>query len=324
MKKWILILGASLILTGCSRFTDRVAVVEDKGFIKYAGEVGFVGYSKPKDLYINEDMKNLILEINNLREKYKDGIDDRGYDSVYIDIYGYDDGKVEDIVFSNESIYSDEYFYDLVEVLDRNAAEGLMDYIIDMKDKELNYNEPIVKKIGRAVVNVENRIGNLENYISLKINVMDIEDEYYRQIFDGIADDKYILDDVIIGEELNLIDFINLSNSYFAYDPNSVNIRYNMLLRDKDIEKVNILIQGVNLLELKDDDMDVFINLLNSLDLSGKDKDLLVGECKTIFEKKPNNKKISLDNYNILINSRKENIHREEVSNLTYFSIERN
>lgn len=319
MKRWIWILGGSLILTGCSTSAN---VNKETNVIRVE-EVNSMEYSKLKDVYINEDMKRVILDINNLREKYKENIDERGFNSVYIDLYGENKGVVRNANFTNRDIYSEEYFNDLVQILDKSIAQGLEDYLEDMKDKNLQPDEAIIEKIGRTVVFTGHRGYDEDNYISININFVDVEDEHYREIFNRVSDGKYILDKVLVGEKLNLVEFININNDYNYYGPNVVYVRYNMLFQGEDIEKVNILIQGRKEGKLKDDDIGVFINLLNTLELNGEEKDLLVVEYKNILEEKASSKKIDLDNYNVYINYSKGNTYSEKNTEFIYFSIER-
>lgn len=321
MKKWICILGISLILTGCSK--SAVELEENPNTI-VVEKINSMGYSQEKAMYINDDMKKVIEDINNVRGKYKDGIDEEGHDSFYIDIYEDDYQGIRDIGFDNKSIHSYEYFTDLVEILDEGLAKGLKSYIKEMEDKQLQADEIILEKIGRTMVWTENRRGDEGNYISIKVNFLDVGDEYYRELFNKVSQDKYVLENVIIGEKLNLIDFANSNKDYRPYDSDYFNIGYNMFLEDKVIRKVNILIQGKNDGKIKDDDMDVFTNLLDTLELNKEDKDLLLNEYKNIFENKANNKKISLDNYNVFINATKGNGYSSEDKKLIYFSIERN
>ena len=328
MRKWILILGVSLIVTGCSKSvsshtTLSSAEVKTEGVISVDG-VSYMEYGKGKDVYINDDTKKVILDINNLREKYKDNIDEREFDYLHINIYEDDHNRIKNINFDNNYIPSYEYFNELVEILDKSLAEGLKDYVINMKDKQLEHNENIIEKIGRTVVYVQNRGVNEDNYISIKINFLDVEDEYYRDIFNKVSGGKYILDNVVRGEKLNLIN-INATNPnyYYEYRVNNLEIRYNMFLEDKDIEKVNILIKGKIGTELEYDDIGVFINLLNTLELKEGDKDILLNEYKNVVGKKVN-KTIGLDNYTVLINSTKGNTYSDNNKDLIYFSIERN
>ena len=314
MRKYICILGLALILTGCftsSGLTDIIDL-EDLSDLEVTQE---------KRVYIRDDVKQLIEEINGIREKYDDG----SGRYVYINIYEDNNDTVEEVEFNNRYIPTDEYFNDLVRILDKDLAKGLKAYVDEMKVKELKIDEPIVKKIGGAVVYSENRWEDGENYISVSIKFSEIEDEHYGQIVDNISDGKYILDNIIIGEKLNLIDICNPNTVYDRRGPNISDtpiVRYNMFFEDKDIEKVNILIQGKKGSKFKDEDIDVFINLLNNLELKGKDKDLLINKYKSIFENKKN-EKISIDNYNIFIKDNKGNTYGGRDRELIYFSMER-
>ena len=196
-----------------------------------------------------------------------------------------------------------------------------------MKDKKFEDDGTVIEKIGNTVVFIEPIGNDEENYISIKVNFLDVEDEYYRDIFNKVSDGKYVLDNVIRGEKLNLIDFVNINANnpqyYYEYKDNNLEIRYNMFLEDKDIEKLNILMKGKIGLELEYDDIGVFINLLNTLELSENEKDLLLNEYKNIVGKDVN-KTISLDNYKVLINYNKANTYSDNDKKLIYFSIERN
>ena len=317
------------MLMGCSTSVSTPTSVDVKAGsnLSIVEGVRSIEYTKGKDVYLNGDMKKVIEDINNLSDKYKKDIAERRFDSLYIDIYEDNYRKIKDINFNNKHIYGPEYFNELVEILDKNLAKGLKEYINEMKDKQINPGQTILEKIGNTVVFVGEAEVNEENYISIKVNFLDVEDEYNRDIFNKISDGKYVLDNVIRGEKLNLIDFVNINANnpqyYYEYKANNLEIRYNMFLEDKNIEKVNILIKGKSELELEYDDIGVFINLLNTLELNEKDKDFLLDEYKNVVGKRIN-KTISLDNYKLTITSRKENSYSEINRELIYFSIERN
>lgn len=323
MRKWIFILGASLILTGCTR---SITLRNDNNAAR-AEVIGNLEYSKKKPIYIDEGVKAVIQDINNLREKYEDYIDERGFNFLYIDMYSDDYRDAKGVSFNNRNFHSDGYFYDLVEILDGSIAKGLKDYVLSMENKDLGYRDDasmkaIIEKIGRTIVYVEDR-REKNNYISININFLDIEDDYYGEIFNQISDEKYILNNMIIGDKLNLIDFVNYNQLNNNYHVEEIKTRYNMFFKDKDIEKVNILMQGKIGAKFTSDDIDVFINLLNSLDLKEEEKDLLMEECKNTFERKINSKKVSLDNYNIYINDKKGDSSSGYNLDMVYFSIER-
>lgn len=322
MRKLIYIVGASLMLTGCSASISSPTFVDT-----VATEVGAIEYTREKNVYINEDMKKVIEDINSLSDKYKKDMDERQFDSLYIDIYEEDYGRIKDINFNNKHIYGPKYFNELVEILDNSLAGGLKEYVNEMKDKKFKDDGTVIEKIGNTVVFIEPIGNDEENYISIKVNFLDVEDEYYRDIFNTVSDGKYVLDNVIRGEKLNLIDFVNINANnpqyYYEYKANNLEIRYNIFLEDKDIEKVNILMKGKMGLELEYDDIGVFINLLNTLELSENEKDLLLNEYKNLVGKKVN-KTISLDNYKVLINYTKGNTYSDNDKKLIYFSIERN
>lgn len=314
MRKYICTLGLVLILTGCFTSAGLTDIIDLE-------DLNNLEATKEKRVYIRDDVKQVIEEINSIREKYDDG----SGRYVYINIYEDNKDRVEEVEFNNRYIPIDEHFNELVQVLDKDLAKGLKAYVDEIKVKELKIDEPIVKKIGGAVVYSENRWEDEDNYISITMKFSEIEDEHYGAIFNNISDGKYILDNIILGEKLNLIDIGNPNIVYDRRGPNISDtsiIRYNIFFQDKDIEKVNILIQGKKGSKFKDEDIDVFINLLNNLELKGKDKDLLIDEYKNIFENK-SNKKISLSNYNVLIKSNKGNTYGGRDRQLIYFSIER-
>lgn len=319
MKRWIYMVGVSLLLTGCSTESveiedNNVATIEDTASIEYTSEEG---------MYLNDDMKEVILDINALREKYKDAIDDRGPDSLYINIYEDSVNWIKDIEFDNNQIHNVNYFNDLIEVLDKSIASGLKDYISQMKNKALEYDDIITKKIGRTVVYTENRDRSGGNYISIKMNLLDIKDDYYRDIFNNISDDKYILDKLVMGKDLNLIDFVNINNIDHRYNYSNLSIRYNMFFKDKDFTKVNILVQGEKGKDLEYDDIGVFIKLINRLNINKQEeKDQLVDEYKNILKEQSTSKKISLDNYDLLIKSGKGDTYTGNNGKLVYFSIQ--
>lgn len=321
MKKIICILGSIILLTACSTTTVTSDII-------LSDNINPIEVNRQKALFIKDDIKQVIEEINALEEKYKDEIVDAESNFVHINIYeDFNRQGIQQIEFNNKYTLSEEYFNDLVQILDNSLANGLKDYINKMKMEELKIDRSIVEKIGRAVVYVENREGDEDNYISIIINFSDIEDENYRRVFHEITHDKYILNKVIIGEKRNLVDFGNINISHDMQGPRfseDIIIRYNIFFADEDIKKTNILIQGKDGMDLKEEDIDVFINLLNVLELNGEDKGILIKEYRDILKDKKNNKKISLENHNVFIKSNKGKIYGGKERELIFFSIEKN
>lgn len=75
-------------------------------------------------------------------------------------------------------------------------------------------------------------------------------------------------------------------------------------------------------MSLEEDDIDVFINLMDTLDLKEEEKDSLLSDYKDIFLEKPSKREKSFDKYNLLINSSKRNSYLDNDRKLVYFSIE--
>lgn len=320
MKKLICILGATLLLSGCSTNSAKIGFI-DTSIEKQSNEIKD---NIQKSVYIKEDVKKVIEEINALNEEYKDRMDMRGYGPVYINIYEEEDRqkRVKTFEFNNRYIFEKEYFDNIVEILDKSLAKGLKEYVKEMENKKIQMNDPVIKKIGRTIVSSENR-GETDNYIYIQVKLSDIKDEDYRNIFNKISKDRYVLNNVILGEKQNLIDFGNLRSAFNIYGKNNLTIRYNMFFEDKDIEKVNILLQGNNGMDLKEEDIDVFINLLNTLELGGNDKDILIKEYKNILKNKGNTKKIDIDGYDVFIKYNKGKIYGGNDRELIYFSVEK-
>lgn len=317
MRKLIYVLGLLLVLTGCSTSIST----DDKGVV-VPEEVEAIIDRDENAMYVDDDFKKVIIEINSLREKYKSSNDENDSNLLYIDIYNTNNVTVN---FDNQMFGSKEYFDDLIEILDKSIAKGLKDHIKEVKDKEIGDNKVVLRKIGRVAIYAENAqeyMEDKENFIFIKINFSDLKDEYYSKLLDKVSADKYLLENMIIGDKLNMIDFVNIDNNYLSSD-DYLSIRYNMYLKDKEIKKVNILMQGKNSLELEPEDIDVFVNLLNTLELKEEDKELLLNDYKDIFLTKSNNKKITLDSYKISINSNKGNTYSGADRKLVYFSIER-
>lgn len=309
------------MLTGCSTSVSVSDVAISSAAL---GSDMNLGYTQEKGLYINDEMKKVILEINKLNDEYLVNDNEWRYDYLYIDI-DHNLERIKDSTIGNKRDYQDGYFDELIKILDKGLAEGLEEYILEMEDKNLESDEVIIEKIGRTVVYVQNRGRNEENDINIKINFLDVENEYYKDVFDRVSNGKYILDNLVMGEKLNLMEFVNLNNSHYRYDYTNVDIRYNMFFQEQDIVKVNILIQRNKLSEIKDEDMEVFMNLLNSLELKEGEKDLLVKEYKNLFDEKLSNKKINLDNYKLTIKANKGRLYsgKDKDRELIYFSIER-
>lgn len=318
MKKLIFALVSLTLLTGCSTNVRMM----DNGSVITANELRAITERKEQDMYTTDEVKDAISDINALREEYKDDIDGRGFDSLYIDTYGGDSRRIKNVQFNNKDIYNDEYFDGLIDILDKSLARGIEDYLEDIKNKALEPEDILIEKIGRALVYTENRGENEDNYISIKLDLLDIKNEYLRELFKDISDGKYILDDIMRGEELNLLTFVNPNHAHNIYDYDALSIRYNMFLADNEIEKVNILLHGENGIDLGYDDIGVFINLINNLDLNKDEKDTLVEEYKHAFKEKSNSKNLTLKNYNLYVNYNKGDNAIGKEGKLIFFSID--
>ncbi|WP_353093150.1 hypothetical protein [Tissierella praeacuta] len=321
MNKLIVLIGCSLILTGCSSSINTRASLNDGAEV-----VKVISLENDQEqMYINDDMKEVIDEINNLREKYKDILKEGNFESLYINIYdNYQRDSYDTRFDNNMSRYNEDYFNDLVQIIDKSIAHGLKDYVDEMSNKKLEPNDSISKKIGRAVATVitADNINYKDNRIVIELNILDIKDDNYRNIFNKISDNNYILDNVVKGEELDLINFVNCNGYTRNYRANNPSIRYNLFLKDKEIEKVNILIKKVKDNKLDGIDIEVFLNLLSSLNLNEEEKKVLLEEYRNIFEEKVNSRKTSTEKYNIIIEGNKGNKYLGENKQFIYFSIE--
>ncbi|HAE91692.1 MAG TPA: hypothetical protein DCG60_03475 [Tissierella sp.] len=322
MKKLIGLIGCSLILTSCSgtvntedNFNNRVRIVKAHSL-----------RDNQEQVYVEEYIKNVIDEINHLGEKYKDVLKNDNFDLLYINIYdNYPRDSYNTRFDNNMSRYHEDYFNDLIQIIDKSIAHGLKAYVKEMSNKKLEPNTLLSKKIGRAIVTVStaDNINYKDNRIAVELNILDIKDNDYRNIFNKISDDNYILDNVIKGEELDLINFVNSSGYIGNYRTENPSIRYNLFLKNKEIEKVNILIKKDKDSELDVIDIEVYLNLLSSLNLNKEERILLLEEYRDIFEEKVNSKKISTEKYNIIIEGNKGNKYLGESKQFIYFSIEK-
>lgn len=321
-----------LILTSC---TNESAI--KKASTVFVEEVATTNFVKSRTTYISDDMKETIAEINNLREKYKDSLDEDEFRSIYIDIYDKDNryGSIQDTFTLNNIHYGNtkEYFNDVVEILDKSEAVGLKDYIKKSYEMNLGPDDIVIKKIGRAVVHVENRGGGENNYISIRIRFTNIKDEDYRDIFEKISRDKYILDNVYTEQILDtpIIDplssdlisivndelFMNNEISDFA------KIRYEILLKNKEINKVNILLSRRDNEKLKKDDIEVFINLLNTLDINDEDRGKLLKAYRNVFEKKIDKSTLNIEGYSVYVKNNKGNNYIGDRKENIYISIDK-
>ncbi len=184
MKKIICILGLSLFLTGCS---GAFIKGEDMGQI-LPDEIDSIVDNNDKATYVDDDIKEVIVHINSLREKYKNSMNEEQYEyeAPYIDLQN---PGMKGLVFDNYSFNDKDYFKDLIQILDKSVAEGLEDHIGEMRLADIEDSEIVLRKIGRALIYAENRGEDNENYISIKVDFSDIRDEDYKAILDQISDD---------------------------------------------------------------------------------------------------------------------------------------
>lgn len=330
MKKIIVLIMACLMLTSC---TNTGVISHDLELM--TDDLVTVDYSERKPLYINDEMKETIDEINNLKEKYKGSLDHNEF-PLYINIYEDDNfGNIQDSFFINnmEDGYTKESFKDVVEILDKKEAIGLKDYVTKAYDKNIGPEDYFIKKIGKSVVYVTNRNRYKNNSITIRTKFSDIKDEDYRRTFEGISRDKYILDNVYTEGKLygldpnpldrDLISFVNdelfMDNDLSKF----IKVRYEILLKDKNIDKVNILLSRKRDEKLKKEDIEVFINLLNALDLKEEDKGEFLKEYRNVFKERIDGDKLDIDGYSVYIKNNKGNNYIGEKKENLYISIEK-
>lgn len=328
-KLGIFLITSSLVLTSCA------TTVTDFGEIAQIEETEFTETVGNRNTYVSAEMKDTVEKINDLAGKYKEEIDRGDFGPVYIDIYESDniEGSIQD-VFSMDNAnynYSKEYFNDVVEILDENISIGLKNFVQEASEMELQPEEQIIEKIGKTVVHVERDIGRGRNYIGISTRLTDAKDEDYRDLLQRISKDNYILDNIYtegLGYEdknhsqvHNLISFVNPEVLVNRHVSSSARVRYEVLLKDKNIEKVNLLLSRKADEELREEDIDVFVNLLDYLKIE-EEKGELVKRYKNIFEERKD--KISLDtsDYNIKVLKGKGNNYIGERRENIYISIE--
>lgn len=315
MKKLFFVLIFSLLLTGCSPRIMHLGT--NNSFVSEEKYAGIDRYGEL--LYVEDEFKEIILKINNLKEKYKNIELETGDNPLYIDV----NNDYNLIVDFDSNMFSKEYYNDLIKILDGSIAKGLKDYIKDMETQKIEGGKVILKRIGRVAIYAEDREGFKDNFISIKVDFSSLKDENYKDIFSEVFEDKYFLNNIETADKLNMMNLVNLNSLFDLYYDEHLAIRYNVFLNNKDIKKVNILMQGQDNTELAQDDINVFINLLNTLDLNDNEKGLLLNKYNGVFQTKSSNQKISLDNYNLLINDSKGNSYSRKDRKLAYFSIER-
>lgn len=331
MKKIIVLIMACLMLTSC---TNTGVISHDLELMK--DDLVTVDYSEGKSLCINDEMKETIDEINNLKEKYKDSLDDNEFRHIYINIYEDDNfGNIQDSFFINnmEDGYTKESVNDVVEILDKREAVGLKDYVKKAYEKNIGPDDYFIKKIGKSVVYVTNRNRYKSNSITIRTKLADIKDEDYRRIFEGISRDKYILDNVYTQGKLygldpnpldrDLISFVNdelfMDNDISKF----IKVRYEILLKDKNIDKVNILLSRKRDEKLKKEDIEVFVNLLNALDLKKEDRGEFLKAYRNVFKEKIDGGKLDIEGYSVYVKNNKGNNYIGEKKENLYISIEK-
>lgn len=334
MKKIIvLLIITSLITTSCVVGSNSTAYLNDSVYIEDTESTELV---RNKNTYVTDEMKETVEKINSLADKYKDEIDRGDFGPIYVDIYVEDniEGSIQDI-FSIDNAnynYSKEYFNDVVEILDENISIGLKSFVQEASEMKLDLDEQIIEKIGRTVVHVERDSGRDRNYIGIRTRLTDAKDEEYRDLFKKISKDNYILDNIYtegrreesIENRLShdLISFVNPEILINSHIQESIKVRYDLLLLDKEINKVNVLLFRKDSEKLKKEDMEVFSNLLDFLNIKD-DKGELLELYENIFREKDDKITIDTEDYNISIIKNKGNNYIGERKENAYISIER-
>lgn len=337
MKKIIVLVMTCLMLTSC---VNESSIKQSSAILQ--GEVQTSRGFKSGTTYINDDIKENIEEINTLRDKYKDSLDEDEFNSVYIDIYDKENRNrsTQDVFdfYNRSGVVEEEYFNDLVQILDKREAVGLKDYINEVDKMDFDENDILVKKIGRAVVYVE-RMGpySQKKHIFIRVKLSDIKDENFRDTFDKISEGKYILNNVFTEGKLeppivdplsrDLISFENDELFMKSLDSSQytkfASVRYELLLKDKEIDKVNILLSRRNDEKLKTEDIEVFINLLNVLDIEEADRGKLLKAYRNIFQEKIDKSALDIEGYSIYVKYNKGNNYIGDKKENIYISIER-
>lgn len=313
MRKYIYVLALSLFLTGCTITTTNIT---DNGTMQMERLESMI-IDNEKSMYIDDKVRDVIEEINKLGENYNYSFDQS---LVYINIY---DTNSLAVNFLNEMFDNDQYFKEIVEILDKSLAKGLKEHVEEMEKMTLKESEIILRKIGRAVVYTEKSQEDQGNSISIRVNFSDLEDKDYRELLNKVSGNKYILENMVLSGELDMMDIKNPNDAYYLSHKDYLSIRYNLFLEDKNIKKVIILMESKNIFEVDGDDMDVFLNLLEVLDLNNEEKKDLTETFTNILQSKSESK-ITLENYKVYINSDKGNIYSEKNQKRVYFSIENN
>lgn len=305
MRKLTLVVLLALIVSGCSPLSK--ASIE-----RELNE----SWQESKNLaYVNDKGKYAIREINNLGEKYGEG-----RSTVYIDEY--DSLSLSNIMIESYA-FEEDYFNDMVEILEETLAPGLKEAI--KEGIKSGKDQPISIRTGPVNVYVDSRYDQAE--VILNINFLDVNNKVYQDLIAGFEDYNYYLDGFAQGKEF---DRINLANKYSSQDiyysrTRSLfgGVRIDLILDDDYIKKANVLISKDGD-SYSEEDLKAFEHLLSVMDIKGESKDRLMEEYIKIFENKPSNLNLKLDGLDIRVVANKGNKNRSygKTIEFIYFSIE--
>lgn len=317
MKKIGLLLVATIFLSGCST-TNGMLSKED--VINAAKSDSKEIIEKQKEVsYIPEDVKEFLEKSREANE------DTSGQSNSYLNIRlddasHMDNGRFLNEIYMTDSIENplDEELSKFIDILDETIAKGIKLYL----DKNINANikeSGISTRIGRAWVFInpikyeyeggsypESTIDSednsgiefAKNEVTIIMKLRDIKDPDYKKIVESIQGEDFLINSINIGRNQDLIRLNNMeSMKNNGYSDSDSGIRYQLLMKDKMIDKVKMSVIGLGNEKIKDD-LQSLTRVSNALGFDIEDTKKLEELKVLIKENKVGKKTLNSKNFN--------------------------
>ncbi len=300
MKKYILVLLTSILLTGCSidKTENRSYLMEDESI-----------YENYRGTYIKESTRRVFDQLNEIV------MSKNASDSLYFYGQALDNDVIlnpEPSIYLDKSDIRDDLFEEIVDKLDATMASGLKTYFNEIKNKDGKVEN---KKFDKVVIGKD-----IDEKIFLAIEVIDIKDGKLSNIYEEMTEGKYMLNKVINVDKNKYVEFesINMAGSW------NTNIIYGVIFNNYEIEKVNIYVNQFDKGQVSQTDNEELSSVLNYLKLEKTEP--IVTYLNNIGKVKTGKQSYKSGPYKVtMITANGENYSRSENNNKRgYISIERN
>ncbi len=221
----------------------------------------------------DKDIQSTINKINKLAENLSDN------EMAYITLNWEDvkeNMKSSNLVL-NKNIYDEAYLKEVIEILDSNIAKGLSSYLTENPEPLENGD---LRKFGKVFLTSIEMDG--QRFHNIIFDFFRPSDEKLSSLIESLTLNKYLFNDYIRGDQLDLLQLQNYTSQLDMFSREYPLIRYNIFLKEDSIYKINFLMESEEYIDLSHHDIEVFLNILEKMDLSSSDKKILLDGLKAL------------------------------------------